>query len=348
MRPFEIPAIGVDISDESFKFVNLIAPKGERRINFFGERDLERGLIKSGEIKNPDEVAKALRSAFLPYQKKIPYLMLSLPEEKGFVRIIKLEHVKKDEVRSAVEFQLEEHIPFPPEQLTFDYEILDEKEDIDVLVTAYPRDVVESYVEIVKKSGFIPTIFELESQAIARAVVPTGFKGACLVGDIGRTRTTFFIVRNGFVYFTSTIRTGGHDIDNILMQSLHLSIEEATDVKVGRGYDYSAEEIIKSLSPVLVTLKEEAERQINFWEHRYMRPEDKISKIYLCGGDANLKGLPEFLTLGLSMPAERARVWENIYNLKRYIPTMSAHDTLRYATAFGLAMRSGTGLNGVL
>ncbi len=342
MKPFEFPAIGVDISDESFKYVNLETRGGARQINFFGEHDLAKGLIESGEIKDPGAVSKVLALVFGRYRSKVPYLALSLPEEKGFLRIITMPRVVAQEVRSALEFQLEEHIPFPPDQLIFDYTILDSAEQMSVLLTAYPREVVESYVQIVKKAGFIPTILELESQAIARAVVPAGSRETSLVGDIGHTRTTFFIVHNGIVHFTSTIKIGGRDIDNILMQSLHLTKEEASDVKIGRGYDFSSDEIIKSLSPALVALKEEAERQIDFWEHRYSGAKEKIANVLLCGGDAYLKGLPEFLARELMLPTTRARVWENLFDLKKYIPPINAHDTLRYATAFGLALRAGS------
>lgn len=344
MKPFYFPAIGLDISDESFKYLYLQKNKNVQEIGFFGEFAIKPGLIEIGEIKNIDQVSTLIKGVLGKYRVQVPYLIVSLPEEKGFLRLIRIQRLDPKDVRQALEFQLEEHIPHPASDLYFDYEILPtlrKGSDMDIVVTAYPKGLVDAYVAVVEKAGFTPIIFELESQAVARAVVPRKSQEAYLVGDIGHTRTTFSIVYKSSVHFTSTVKIGGRDIDAILMQSLHLTKEEAQDVKIGRGFDFNSEEIIKSLSPALATLKDEADRQISFWERRYPAAEYHIEKVYLCGGDAHLRGFPEFLSRELGLSVERAHIWDNIFNLKAYIPPMTAHDTLRYATAFGLALRSG-------
>ncbi|MEK7643578.1 MAG: type IV pilus assembly protein PilM [Patescibacteria group bacterium] len=343
MKPFSFPSIGVDISDESFKFLRLEWRRGHREIAFFGDQNFKKGSIEAGEIVQASEVTNALKSALRPYRKTCPYVILSLPEEKGFLRLVKMQSVPHEEIRQALEFQLEDHIPFPPNELYFDFQVLPTGSkptaEMSLVVTAYPKKIVDSYISAVEKAGFIPVVCELESQAVARAVVPPGMVEAVLVGDIGRTRTTYSIVYRSAVHFTSTINVGGRNIDSILMESLHISAEQASEVKIGRGIDLSSEDIIKSLSPALGILKDEAKRQIGFWEHRAQAGEPPITKVFLCGGDAHLKGLPEFLAAELGMPVERAHIWDNIFELNQYIPPMTAHKTLRYGTALGLALR---------
>lgn len=342
MNPFSFPSIGVDISDESFKFLRIDWKKKEKEIALFGIGELKQGSIEAGEIKDANAVAAALTSALKKYRSKFPYLILSLPEEKGFLRLIDMQRIPENEVRQALEFQLEEHIPISPADAIFDFEVLPQigpKNTMQVLMTAYPRSLIESYMDVVRLAGFTPVVFELESQAVARAVVPKGAESATLVGDIGRTRTTFSIVWKGRVSFTSTIPVGGRDIDATLRDAFHITDKEAADIKIGRGFDYTSEDIIKVLSPTLAQIKEEAARQLSFWDHRKPEGEVSIKKIYFCGGDAHLKGLPEFFTRELGISAERARIWENLFDMTKYIPPISAHETMRYATAFGLAMR---------
>ncbi len=342
-RPFSFPSIGIDISDESFKYMRFGADKDHRTIAFFGDHDLPRGLVEEGEIKDIAGASKILKEVLRPYRQSTPYLICSLPEEKGFLRLIRMQKLPASEVRSALEFQLEEHIPYAPGDLYFDYHILPQgispKNDMRVVVMAYPRAIVDAYIQVVEQAGFAPVIFELESQAIARAVVPRGSDEATLVGDIGRTRTTFFVVYRGNVLFTSTVKMGGRDLNATLRDSLHVTEEQALEIKIGRGIDFSSEEIIKSMSPALSVLKAEAERQINFWNKRREDGEPAITAAYLCGGDAHLKGLPEFLSRDLGVTVTRAKIWENLFDLNHYVPPMGAHSTMRYATAFGLAMR---------
>jgi Tfp pilus assembly PilM family ATPase len=68
------------------------------------------------------------------------------------------------------------------------------------------------------------------------------------------------------------------------------------------------------------------------------RDERKIEKVILCGGSANLMGLPEYLSESLSIPTERARVWQNAFSLESFVPPITQRYSLGYATAIGLAL----------
>ena len=65
---------------------------------------------------------------------------------------------------------------------------------------------------------------------------------------------------------------------------------------------------------------------------------EKIDKIILCGGGANLAGLPEYLSFGVKIPAELANVWGNTISFEKTIPEIPFRKSLSYATAVGLAM----------
>ena len=45
----------------------------------------KKGLSEEGEIKDISTVASVLKDALAEYRRKFPYLVLSLPEEKGFL-----------------------------------------------------------------------------------------------------------------------------------------------------------------------------------------------------------------------------------------------------------------------
>ena len=343
MNPFSFPSIAIDISDESFKYLRLKRVGGVYDVDFFGEHNLNPGLVESGDITDVDSFSHVLAEHLKPFRRKYPYCALSLPEEKGFLRLISIQRVPKDEVRQALEFQIEEHIPYPPEELTFDYKVLPEQGpegEINIIVTAYPTEVVEKYLTAVRSAGFYPVLFELESQAVARATVGKHTREATLVGDIGKTRTTFSIVWRGTTYFTSTIQVGGRDIDKILESALQVTPEEASKLKIKRGFDMSSDEIIHTLKPMLDQLYEEADRQLQFWQRHIEHGDSPITRVLLCGGDAHLQGMPEYLEQRLNIPVSRAEVWSHLFDVNSQVPILTAHDTLLYTTALGLAMRS--------
>ena len=60
----------------------------------------------------------------------------------------------------------------------------------------------------------------------------------------------------------------------------------------------------------------------------------------LCGGGANLKGFSGFLSSQLEIPVEIGNPWINILPKDRKNKSqLSFEESLRYATALGLALR---------
>jgi Tfp pilus assembly PilM family ATPase len=60
----------------------------------------------------------------------------------------------------------------------------------------------------------------------------------------------------------------------------------------------------------------------------------------LCGGGANLKGLPQFLSERLKIPVVCGNPWVNILKPPiKSIPELSYQESLTYVTALGLALR---------
>ena len=60
----------------------------------------------------------------------------------------------------------------------------------------------------------------------------------------------------------------------------------------------------------------------------------------LCGGGANLRGLPEFSTQALKVQVEVGNPWRNILSSDtKELPTISFQESLGYSTVLGLALR---------
>src|SRR3990167_4241498 len=83
-------AFGLDISDESFKFIQLKIRGGSAKLAAFGFGDFPKGLITDGEIKNERAAADILMAALRkPAQGKLTtrFFVCSLPEEQSFIRV---------------------------------------------------------------------------------------------------------------------------------------------------------------------------------------------------------------------------------------------------------------------
>ena len=356
-KALDLPLIGLDMSDNTFKYVKLRKERYGYEVDFYGSEFIKEGAMVSGEIKDKKYLAEALRGALLQYSRKNPYVALALPEERGFIRLVELPTMRPEEIRKALELQLEEIVPMPIDEISFDYEIVGEskskKDHLDVVISAFPKKLISDYMEIINAAGLKPAIVDAESHAVSRAVLSPGDQRAVMIIDFGYTRTSFYIAYHGLVQFTSTIAISGRDLDNAIVKTLGVGTEEARQFKKSK-FSFSKNndpDLFVVLGPLLSSFKEETKKIIEFWEthqaHKASGEDNPfiIEQIYLAGGESLLPGISEYLSQDFGFPVEVAEPWKHIFDIEHYIPPISKHDVIFYTTALGLAVLETSFLN---
>ena len=335
-------SFGLDISDESLKFVELVTTKNGLGVGRYGERAIPPGVIESGKIKDTkrmEEILSALRK-----EEGIKSVRVSLPEEQIYLFQLRLGKNGLKDINEGIELALEEHVPIQAEDAIFDYDLVEENaQSLEVQVATIPREITENYLTIFEHSKIRVESFELEAQAISRAVLKTGDKETYMIVDFGKRRTGIFIVSQGIVMFTSTLDVGGMTLTNMIQKNFNLSFEEAEKIKQKYGLERNAEnkEIFSVLLNSVSVLRDEIVKHFLYW-HTHKDEEAKnnppIKKIILCGGDSNLIGLVDYISISMKSPVEIANVWTNIVNTENYIPEMSFKQALSFSSALGLAL----------
>ena len=335
-------SFGLDISDESIKLAKLILVKGGIKIDKYGEKKIAPGIIESGKIKD----IKRLGEVLLSLKKEFDFesVRVSLPEEQVYLFRSHLEKSGLKNVREGIELSLEEYIPIPAQDAIFDYEFLKENDDsLELQVAAIPKNVIESYLSVFKNSEIIVQSCELEAQAISRSVIKKGDLDTYMIVDFGQTRTGIFIISSGVVVFTSTLNVGGSTIIKMLEKSFKVTHEEAQKMKVQYGLMRNApnKEVFSVILNVVSIIRDEIAKHFLYW-HTHPDEQEKerppIKKIILCGGESNLIGLTEYLSVSIKSPVELADVWINIKDTAQSIPEINFNKSLAFAAAFGLAL----------
>lgn len=344
-RYLTMPNVGVDISDTSLKYVQFQKRKSrdsDLRLEQWGDIDVPEGVVNRGDVADVAKLGKVLEEA--REKTGAAYVRVSLPEERAYIFETT---VKRDtpfkEIRGLLEFKLEENVPLPPREAFFDYQIVDtDTKDFTVVVAVYARETILSYYEACQRAELMPLSFEVEAQAISRAVVPRDTKGTTMVVDFGKTRTGIGIVHNGVLLYTSTIDIGGLSLSSAMREVLgDVSESELTDIKNTRGLvdTVENEKVAVALRTEVANIKNELQTRIQYWHTREVdKRERSIAKIILCGGSSNLRGLPEYLRRELSIPAVRASVWQNAFSIENYVPPITKRYSFGYTTAVGLAL----------
>ena len=93
-------------------------------------------------------------------------VVLALPREKAFTKLIEVPSAARENLRKVIEYELVKHIPFPPEDAIFDFQMIEESEGVlrVFLVVVRKTDIFEM-LELVKRIGIQPTAIEITSTA---------------------------------------------------------------------------------------------------------------------------------------------------------------------------------------
>lgn len=345
----QLPSIGVDVSDTSLKYVQFERDTRSGttlRLTKWGDIAIETGALERGIVNDGAKLSEALKA--VKDKTGIANVRVSLPEERAY--LFETE-IRKDtppkEIRSLLEFRLEENVPISPRDAFFDYMSIENAEDekmLSVSVTAYAKDTVMSYYDACKNAGVVPVSFEVEAQAIARATIGFDDARTHMVVDFGQTRTGIGIVHKGVLMYTSTIDIGGADLSASLRSILgDVQESELTTIKNTQGLikGVGDSQVYDALYKSVKSIADEINIRVSYWNTKDAAHEHRqIESVILCGGSVNMKGLPQYLAQALGVRVEKANVWRNAFSLEETIPPIDLRHSFGYATAIGLGLAS--------
>ncbi len=334
---------GLDISDTSIKLADIKKRDGEFTLSHFEKENLRSGVIEKGKILNEKMLVSKIEE-LVDKSNLSRYVAVSLPEENAFFQVVEVPKVKRERMQEAIEYQAEESIPLPVEDIYLDYQVIRSKRNgFDVLLAALPKKVVDSRVLAVKKAGLFPVVAEVESMSAVRSLVKNDDSPeSLLLIDIGENKTILTVFSKGVIVFTSYVLVSSKDLTKKIAEDNDISKYKAEKLKIEHGLiDKDRLDIAESLEPLLSEMVEEIEKHLAYYNScgfKFQNMEgEKLEEIIICGGGAKLKGLPEFLTDKLNL---KVRKGDSFVNISDKCRDQIEGDGLEYATSFGLALRN--------
>ena len=238
-------AFGLEITDLNLRMVDLKKKNGKTVLSSLSGLEIASGIVEAGEVKDVGKLAEAIKNCLKKTDgSKIEkrHVVVSLPDDKAFLQVIQMPKIGENDLRLAVPFEAENYIPMALEKACFDYQaILDPSENInhlDVLIAAFPKNTIDLYVEAVKEADLVPIAFELESQAIARALVKNGFsEGPILIIHVGDVKTNLMIYAGYSLRISFSIPISNKYFIDTISKILGIGAKEAEVLKNNYGIE---------------------------------------------------------------------------------------------------------------
>jgi len=333
---------GLDIADTSIEIISLKGTLEKPKLLAMGRATLEPGIIENGKILKKEKLIKILSNLISsPQFGKIKKrgCIFSLPESKAFVHFFEISKgQKKEEKIQKIKSEVSQTFPYPLEELYYDFMIYPENE---VLLVAASKNIVKDYLEVFKICQIKPVALEIESESLARALIEKK-EEIILIADIGARTTNFGLFDGGQLKLSVSIPIAGNKFTQAISEKLKIPLSEAENLKVKNGLNPEAKEgrVFLILQQELRDIIEEIEKIGQYFRQKTGQ---KIEKIILAGGSAQLPYLPEYLTDNLGKKVEIGDPWAkiniDILKKKEYFKEALKINPILYATSIGLAQR---------
>jgi type IV pilus assembly protein PilM len=229
----------------------------------------------------------------------------------------------------------------------YDFQILGENpynpSQMEVLIVAAKKEIIEGYTEAIHAAGLVPTIMDVDSFALETMYEENydfDQNDVAVLINIGASITNLNALKGGASIFTRDFTLGGNSVTEALAANLGVPFEEAEKAKIeGIGDDEQTraafrDGLIAHADPIC----SEIERSVEYFRSTFGA--ENISKILLSGGGALIPGLAADLGHRLGIETEIINPFKKIQLNSKILKPESAEGIGPIAAVgVGLALR---------
>jgi type IV pilus assembly protein PilM len=331
---------GLDIGSSSVKLVQLSESGGARHLTAFAHVPLPPDAVAEGTIREPRTVSNAIREAVNKAGVKAHDAVISICGRELIIKKVQIPEVPAKEVNDVVQLEAEHHIPFAIDEVFLDFHTVGRREgQLDLILVAVKKSKVTEYMSVVEQAGFAPTIVDVDGFALGNQYElnnPGEANEAVALIDIGASIMKTNVLRAGSTIFARDIPFGGNNYTQAIAQRLNIPFAQAEAAKLGKNVGVQWETLVPPLEAVSRDLSLEVQRTFDYFAST--AESERIGKIVLAGGCAQLPGLNEYLSSNWGIPVEVARPFDRVAVPPQYADEVNTLGPA-LAVAVGLGLR---------
>lgn len=192
--------------------IRILYKKGGKLISY-GEALLPPQTVNQGKITRPRVFAQTLndlKRKAIGRPITLNSLVAALPEEKVFIQVVEIPEVPEEKILETIKWQADKLISFPLENVYLDAAKIALKEKkLKVLLTASPKEIVNSLVEAIRLAGLTLLSCDSRSGALARLISQTPHELSFIVDIVSEKQATLIIAKNSFARLSTVVDFGG-------------------------------------------------------------------------------------------------------------------------------------------
>jgi type IV pilus assembly protein PilM len=321
-----------------------VSTGGGLAIRHAAQRELPAGLVRDGEVHDPEALSVVLRELFAEHKALDKRVRVGIANAKIVARVIELPPITDDaELAAAVRFQAQEELPMPLDAAVVDHVALglvdtEQGPRMRVALVAARKDMVEAVLAAVTAAGLRCEGIDLAAFGMVRALHRGATKDEAVVYLNVSGLTNLAVAEGTDVHFTRVVGGGLEAMAAELAERRGLEAWEAravlaqTSLRVAASQLSVAPEHADAIEDARMVLAEGVRRiaadvrnSVDY--HRTAAEESPVARCVLTGPVVAIDGFDALLAAELGMPVEAA-----------VVPAPAGVDAAGVTVAAGLAV----------
>ncbi|GEL70624.1 MULTISPECIES: type IV pilus assembly protein PilM [Myxococcus] len=346
--------LGLDIGSTSIKMILLKEQRKRGEVIYalqsFGMKPLPPEAIVDGALMNSTAIVQAVQDLMSELKVKGKDVAIGVSGHSVIIKKIQMPRMSQDELEESIQWEAEQYIPFDVKDVNIDTQILDgggndATGQMDVLLVAAKKDMINDYTTVVSEAGLAPVVVDVDAFAVQNMFsvnydVPD--RETVVLINAGASVVNINIISNGATVFTRDVTIGGNQFTEEIQKQLNVSYEEAEALKIGgNGADADAvvpQDVERVLSSVAEQVAGEIQRSLDFYAGT--AADSNFSKVYLSGGTAKIPALFKTIEARTGVPVEILNPFRKIeVDNRKFDPAFIMDVAPMAAVAVGLALR---------
>lgn len=172
----------------------------------FIEEPLPPNIISGGIVMDKDALSKIIKKVWSREKLRKNYAIVSIPEDKVYYRIFSFpKSVNEAQLEQAINLAINFQLPFKKEDVYTGWENTNSPHNTnEILISAIPKNVADSYIEVLNNTDINVLALESHIASIARSVKVNGAE-TTLVTKKNQESVTIFSLKNDNIQFSRTL-----------------------------------------------------------------------------------------------------------------------------------------------
>ena len=327
------------------------AESGVLCLRQFGIRPL--GFEGSQDVARERVLVKAIQEVIAERGLSAKDINACAPGFHVFSKFVKLPPVDSSKVTQIIQYEAQQNVPFPLDDVVWDYQILGTTPsgELEVLLVAIKTDIVEGLFRAAEASGLRIQLVDVSPAALCNAFRYNygDLEGCTMLLDIGAKTSNLLFFEKGKVY-SRGINIGANSITQDFAAESKLKFAEAEQLKIAEGFvslggAYEEPEnphqaqISKIARQVMTRLHIQVNQTIQFY--RGQQGGSPPERLFLAGGASVMAYTAQFFAEKLNLPVEYFNPFRNV----QIDPAINLEELASVAHSFGEVV--GLGLRNV-